>query len=84
MMATPLCPARTPQGPGRAGFCFPKLGWFDGTVLHLLLQNSIFFFADFSFLCPQEDHGGEVDDNDDLELVKERAGTRGGRKDDYF
>ncbi|XP_032935454.1 Golgi integral membrane protein 4-like isoform X2 [Catharus ustulatus] len=31
-----------------------------------------------------EDHGGEVDDNDDLELVKERAGTRGGRKDDYF
>lgn len=43
-----------------------------------------FFFADFSFLCPQEDHGGEVDDNDDLELVKERAGTRGGRKDDYF
>ncbi|KAF4788037.1 hypothetical protein TURU_164576 [Turdus rufiventris] len=33
---------------------------------------------------PKEDHGGEVDDNDDLELVKERAGTRGGRKDDYF
>ncbi|XP_014741307.1 PREDICTED: Golgi integral membrane protein 4-like [Sturnus vulgaris] len=36
-----------------------------------------------------EDHGGEVDDNDDLELVqeqKDRAGMRGagGKKDDYF
>ncbi|XP_066058990.1 Golgi integral membrane protein 4-like isoform X4 [Chamaea fasciata] len=36
-----------------------------------------------------EDHGGEVDDNDDLELVqeqKDRAGMQGaaGKKDDYF
>ncbi|XP_013050259.3 Golgi integral membrane protein 4-like isoform X3 [Anser cygnoides] len=36
-----------------------------------------------------EDHGGEVDDNDDLELVQERkehAGIRGadGKKDDYY
>lgn len=34
-----------------------------------------------------EDHGGEVDDNDDLELVqeqKDRVGRQGGKKDDYF
>ncbi|KAM6336647.1 uncharacterized protein FN964_013148 [Alca torda] len=36
-----------------------------------------------------EDHGGEVDDNDDLELVqdqKDHAGVRGadGKKDDYY
>ncbi|XP_039940668.1 Golgi integral membrane protein 4-like isoform X5 [Hirundo rustica] len=36
-----------------------------------------------------EDHGGEVDDNDDLELVqeqKDRVGMQGagGKKDDYF
>ncbi|XP_010182526.1 PREDICTED: Golgi integral membrane protein 4-like [Mesitornis unicolor] len=36
-----------------------------------------------------EDHGGEVDDNDDLELVqdqKDRAGLQGadGKKDDYY
>ncbi|XP_032863453.2 Golgi integral membrane protein 4 isoform X1 [Tyto alba] len=36
-----------------------------------------------------EDHGGEVDDNDDLELVqdqKDRAGIQGadGKKDDYY
>lgn len=53
MMATPLCPARTPQGPGRAGFCFPKLGWFGGTVLHLLLQNSIFFLLIFPSCAPR-------------------------------
>lgn len=37
----------------------------------------------------KEDHGGEVDDNDDLELVQEqrdRVGMQGagGKKDDYF
>ncbi|XP_057243646.1 uncharacterized protein LOC130586765, partial [Malurus melanocephalus] len=34
-----------------------------------------------------EDHGGEVDDTDDLELAGERrehAGMRAGKKDDYF
>ncbi|XP_041888002.1 Golgi integral membrane protein 4-like isoform X1 [Corvus kubaryi] len=36
-----------------------------------------------------EDHGGEVDDNDDLELVQERRDRvgmqgAGGKKDDYF
>lgn len=37
----------------------------------------------------QEDHGGEADDNDDLELVqdqKDRANIQGadGKKDDYY
>ncbi|XP_030319633.1 Golgi integral membrane protein 4 isoform X1 [Calypte anna] len=34
-----------------------------------------------------EDHGGEVDDNDDLELVQDQqdhAGIQGGKKDDYY
>lgn len=40
-------------------------------------------------LCTQEDHGGEVDDNDDLELVqdqKDHAGVQGadGKKEDYY
>lgn len=49
----------------------------------------IIFFLPGCSLCPQEDHGGEVDDNDDLELVQEQkdhVGMQGagGKKDDYF